>query len=354
MASPTYRLLRDLPVVIEGYELARLEQPFGEDFTRVCTVITLHGAGHEGVGEDVCYDAIDHDRMQEAGPVQPIAGRWSIDSLSRHLGTLQLFPEPPDWEAHYDYRRWAFESAALDLALRQAGAPLTDVLQRTASPLTFVTSRGLGNPPDATPVHRLIASVPGIRFKLDADPEWTPEFIADLAGTGRIDTIDLKGHYEGSIVDRGADPVLYARIAEAFPDAWIEDPRLTEATRPIIAEVWDRVTWDAPLHRLADITALEHPPRAINIKPSRFGPLSELCAVYDHVAEQGILAYGGGQGELGPGRDHIQYLAAVFHPDTSNDVAPREFNLPEITDGLPAPPLEPRLAPTGFRHEEAD
>ena len=41
------------------------------------------------------------------------------------------------------YRRWAFESAALDLALRQAGRSLADVLGR-ARPLNFVVSMRLG------------------------------------------------------------------------------------------------------------------------------------------------------------------------------------------------------------------
>ena len=86
----------------------------------------------------------------------------------------------------------------------------------------------------------------------------------------------------------------------------------------------------------------------VNVKPSRFGPLRALFATYDFCAEQGIGAYGGGQTELGVGRDHIQYLAALFHPDTPNDVAPREFNLPQIPDGLPQSPLELPLAASGF------
>jgi hypothetical protein len=353
MTSPaTYDRLRDLPLAVEGYELRRLEQPLSAEWVRVTTVVTLHGGGHDGVGEDVGYDEIDHVRHLEAGAVQPLSGSWTLDSFSRHLDGLALFPEPPEWEIFHDYRRWAFESAALDLALRQAGASLADALDRTPAPLTFVTSRGLGSPPDPSPVFDLIARVPGIRFKLDADPEWSDELIAALAGTGRVDTIDLKGHYEGSIVDPGADPHLYRRIVRAFPDAWLEDPRLTLETRPIIEGRWDRVTWDAPFHRLADVAALEVAPRMMNVKPSRLGRVAELLAVYDALERAGIGMYGGGQGELGPGRGQIQYLAALFHPDTPNDVAPRAYNLPELPDELPAPPLAPNYAPTGFRHHD--
>jgi hypothetical protein len=97
------------------------------------------------------------------------------------------------------------------------------------------------------------------------------------------------------------------------------------------------------------VLALEWEPRMVNIKPSRVGSLAELGRAYDFCAERGIGAYGGGQTELGVGRDHIQYLAALFHPDTPNDVAPRGFNAPELSDGMPVSPIEIDAAPTGFR-----
>jgi hypothetical protein len=89
----------------------------------------------------------------------------------------------------------------------------------------------------------------------------------------------------------------------------------------------------------------------VNIKPSRFGPLSELFGAYDYCDEQGIGAYGGGQTELGVGRGHIQYLASVFHPDTPNDVAPSGYNDPDqaTKPGLPNSPLQPDLDEVGFR-----
>lgn len=36
--------------------------------------------------------------------------------------------------------------------------------------------------------------------------------------------------------------------------------------------------------------------------------------------------YGGGMGELGVGRGQIELLAAMFHPDAPNDVAPSAYN----------------------------
>ena len=70
------------------------------------------------------------------------------------------------------------------------------------------------------------------------------------------------------------------------------------------------------------------------------------------AAERGIGAYGGGQTELGVGRDHIQYLASIFHPDTPNDTAPGAYNNPDLQESLPESPLEPRIAATGFRREQ--
>jgi hypothetical protein len=70
--------------------------------------------------------------------------------------------------------------------------------------------------------------------------------------------------------------------------------------------------------------------------------------MYDWCEREGVGAYGGGQTELGVGRDQIQYLASLFHPDTPNDTAPGGFNIPDLPDGLATSPLEPHIAPAGF------
>jgi hypothetical protein len=196
---------------------------------------------------------------------------------------------------------------------------------------------------------RVLERYPGTRFKLDPTNSWSDALIEELAASGAVDSLDLKGQYKGTPVDVVTDPELYAKLCEAFPDAWLEDPDLTDETRPVLEPHRDRVTWDAPIHSVDDILALEWEPRMVNIKPSRVGSLEELGRAYDFCAERGIGAYGGGQTELDVGRDHIQYLAALFHPDTPNDVAPRGFNDPALADGMPQSPLRIEPAPTGFR-----
>jgi hypothetical protein len=345
----TYDTIAGLTLEVDSYTFERLERPVSSEFTRVTTVIRLQGGGHEGIGEDVVYDADAHDLQQQQGPVLPLAGEHTLDGFSRLLGELDLFPAPPRWEVFRLYRRWGFESAALDLALRQARRSLANALDRPPRPVTYVVSLRLGEPPSIDPVRRRLERYPTMRFKLDPTSSWTDELVAELVETGAVDSMDFKGRYTGTIVDQPADPELYERVVRAFPDAWYEDPALTEETERVLAPHRDQITWDEPIHSVADIEALPFPPRMVNVKPSRFGSLPALFEAYAYCEERGIGIYGGGQFELGPGRGQIQYLASLFHPDAPNDVAPVGFHDPDPHPGLPASPLEPRLEPTGFR-----
>jgi L-alanine-DL-glutamate epimerase-like enolase superfamily enzyme len=344
----TYAQLADLPLTIEGCDFERLERQVSSEFTRVTTLVRLRGAGEEGVGEDVTYNGQDHEWLASDGQTLPLVGEWTLDSFSSHLAGLELFPSPPGMAAFLDYRRWAFESAALDLALRQAGRSLAEAVGRTTQPVRFVVSMRWDEP-SADPVRRLLDAHPGTRFKVDPVAGWTPELVADLAGLGVVDTADLKGQYEGTVVDNPADPALYQLVAEGFPTAWIEDPALTEETDAVLEPHRDRITWDAPIHSVEDIEGLPFPPRTINIKPSRFGSLQRLCEAYDYCADRGIGMYGGGQFELGVGRGQVQYLASLFHPDMPNDIAPGGYNFSPFDPGLPESPLAPAPAATGFR-----
>jgi hypothetical protein len=213
----------------------------------------------------------------------------------------------------------------------------------------FVVSLRLGEPPTIEPLRRRLELYPGLGFKLDPTSSWSEALIAELVSTGAVESVDFKAYYVGSIVDQPADPVLYERVVEAFPEAWIEDPALTPETDAILAAHRERFSWDAPIHSVRDIEALPYPPRMVNIKPSRLGGLRNLLEAFDHCARQGIGNYGGGQFELGVGRGQIQYLASLFHADAPNDVAPSGFNLPRPAPGLPASPLAPTPSATGFR-----
>jgi hypothetical protein len=337
-----FDLVRNLTLRIDAVETEVLSFTVSPEFTRKTTVIHLRGGGHEGVGEDVTYDAGEHD--PDRFPPLELAGDWTIESLSSHLDGIELFPAgEPDQHAYRDYRRWAFESAALDLALRQAGRSLADLLDRSWQPVTFVSSGR------ATGLEGWLALYPSLRFKLDATEDWTEQLIAELAARENVDVVDLKGQYSGTAVDSPPDPDLYGLVAAGFATAWIEDPALTPETDGVLEPHRDRITWDAPIHSWADVEALAFRPRCLNSKPSRFGSIARLFEFYDRCAELGIELYGGGQWELGPGRGQIQLLASLFHPSGPNDVAPGGYNSPEPLAELETSPLDPQADATGFR-----
>jgi L-alanine-DL-glutamate epimerase-like enolase superfamily enzyme len=316
-----YDRIAGLRVEIDGYEVERRELAVSTGFTRVTTTILLRGRGERGEGEDVTYAAEEHDGF----PIElPLAGTWTYADAS---AALEAFDLP-------DYRRWAFESAVLDLALRQAGLSLGDAVGREYRPVRFVVStRG--------DVHAWLAAIPSLELKLDAEEDWDEATIERLAATERVCVVDLKSFYSGTTVDLRPDPALYARVARGFPEAVIEDPALDEASRAALAGAEDRFSFDAPVHSLADLDALPVSPRWLNVKPSRFGTVARLLECIEACEERGIRMYGGGQFELGVGRSQIQALASLFYADGPNDVAPSAYNEGEPRSGLPVSPLPP-------------
>ena len=347
--SRLYEAIAELPLVIDALAFESASFEVSAQFTRTTTTVKLHGGRPErarlvGAGEDVTYDAQEHDPRRL--PRLELAGSWTIGSLSQRLEQEDLFPGgEPTQSAYRDYRRWAFESAALDLALAQSGHSLAELLGREAKPARFVSSTRTAS------LAAWLELYPGLRFKLDATAEWTDELVGSLAALGKVDVVDLKGAYHGTPVDNPADPALYRRVAELLPAAWIEDPALTDETDAVLAPHRERITWDAPIHSWADVEALPFPPRCLNSKPSRFGSLERLFDFYDRCDEHGIALYGGGQFELGVGRGQIQLLAALFHPDGPNDVAPGGYNESSPRPGLPTSPLPPRAGGAGFRRD---
>ena len=333
-----YGRLAGLGLVVEGYETERLELDVSSGFRRVTTTVVLRGTGHEGRGEDVTYVAEDHDGF----PLDlPLAGTRTFDDFSRLLGKLDLFPAGgPAMAGQETYRRWAFESAALDLALRQAGVSLGEALGREYRPLRFVVSTRLD-------IRPWLEVDPDLEFKLDPTPEWDPETMARIAATGRVRALDFKAYYEGTPVDNAPDPELYRAVAAAFPGALLEDPALDEGSRSALRGEEGRFSFDAPIHSWADVEALPVRPRHLNVKPSRFGSLARLLEAVERAQAEGIELYGGGQFELGVGRDQVQALASLFYAGGPNDVAPREYH-GEARPGAPRSPLVPLEQGPGF------
>jgi hypothetical protein len=337
-----YDSISDLPVTVDEWQLSLHERETSSDFTRTTTVIELHGDGETGYGEDVTYASEAHYRFNEDAELPPLTGAYAFDEFSEMVGELDLFPESdPEQSSARNYRRWAFESAALDLASKQADTTLGEVLGREYDPVRFVVSTRLGEPPTFDRIETLLEVDSALEFKLDPTEEWTPDLVERLAETDAVRILDLKGQYEGTDVDQSGDPDLYEMVADAFADAIIEDPDLTEETRPIIEAASDRVSWDYPITGVDSVESLPWEPNWLNIKPSRFGSVRSLLATIEHCEDRDIRLYGGGQFELDVGRAHIQALASLFYPDAPSDVAPGGYNDPEPQAGLPSSPLSP-------------
>src|SRR5215831_15408812 len=120
----TFERIADLPLQVDQVGCEALSQALGQ-WTRATTVVELSGGGHSGRGEDVTYDPALHPPFQERLPGLPLTGSHTLRSFSALLESIDLFEgAPPTMLAYTDYRRWAVESAALDLALLQSGLSL--------------------------------------------------------------------------------------------------------------------------------------------------------------------------------------------------------------------------------------
>ena len=316
---PLWDALAGLGARVDGYTVERRELAL-PGFTRVTTTVVMNGDGEAGQGEDVTYDADEHDGF----PAElMLAGTWTLEGLSRRLDDFDL----------PDYRRWAFESAALDLALRQARTSLGAILGQPYRPVRFVAST-------RSDVGPWLELDPALEFKLDATKEWDDELMHRLAALGRVRVIDLKAYYRGTSVDLAPDPAFYRAVATAFPDAVIEDAWLEDGCREALAGAEGRLSFDAPVHSLDDFDALPVEAKWLNVKPSRFGTARGLLECIEVCLDRGVRLYGGGQFELGPGRLQIQRLASLFYADGPNDVAPSAYNEGGPRPGLPRSPLQ--------------
>ena len=158
---PLFDAVKDLTLVIERVELEPHALPL-QHLTRRTTVVHLHGAGQEGVGEDVSYE----EELQLA---------FTADALPRpRRASTRSSRSPSSSPASPATGRWGLESAALDLALRQAGRSLAEAVGREPRP---VRVRRLAERRS----QELLALYPDLRFKLDASDAWTDEVVAELA-----------------------------------------------------------------------------------------------------------------------------------------------------------------------------
>ena len=204
------------------------------------TVIALQGAGEEGRGEDVTYEAGRPRRPAAGRPGARARGRVDVRLVlraprrARHLPGLHAragrLPPLPALGAS-SRRRWTSRCA-------RPARRCTSCSAATAEPVTFVVSSRMGDPPTLDPVARRLARLPDAALQarrhagLDrrADRAAAGDAAPWTRSTSRAPT---RAPSSTSRPTR----TFYRRIAEAFPDAWLEDPDLEtdEARRALAA-----------------------------------------------------------------------------------------------------------------------
>lgn len=340
--------LRELPVCVTGLELEELQLPVRESWTRRTRLLRLHGRQAEGCGEDVSWVEVSEAEILALYPEDLLIFEGSLQDWCARLDAREATPAylslATARQSEPDYLRWALESAALELALRQNQTTLAERLARTPEAIRFCLSMGLGNPPTTERLRAWLAHG-SYRFKLDAEPSWSPALIAELAALQCVEVVDFKHYYQGTIVDQEPDPALLERVLQGLPTVCIEDAKPDADTHALLLSHQSRLSWDAPIHQVEDIARVLPEgwptPKYLNIKPSRFGSWRRLSAVLAWAHAHGVQLYGGGQFELGIGREQAQALASLFYPQAANDLAPVLFHTASPRSGLPVSTMRP-------------
>ena len=333
----------DLPLVVEGCATETLAPgpEFAEEMHST-RLVRLSGAGEEGRSEDITL-------FFGAAPELALTGEWTLGaSPSTSRG----------WSSGSSRRSGSRRGAGATGATRRPRSISRS--RRRASRCTRRSASSRGRSRSSTrwawATRRAStrscagsSAVPDLRFKLDAARDWTPE-IAGGAGGHRAPS--TRSTSRAAMAWRSRTPTrsrpMYELVLAAFPDALLEDPHDLPEITPLVAPHAARVSYDAPIHTVADLDALSLPARTINVKPCRVGTLRDLFALYAACEERGLALYGGGMGELGVGRGQVQLLASLFHPDGPNDIAPPGYNALDPAPGLPRSPLAPQPVPAGF------
>ena len=275
----TYDRIADLPLVVErvGYQPHVLEMP---RFTRVTTVVQLPGGGEEGLGEDVTYDAETHEpASRSAARTLPLAGeldvRLVLDAGSASSTCSRTAAEHARSTAttaagRSRARRSTSRCARPGRSLAGGARPRARAgqLRRLAAPGRAAER--------SSPCTRRLARYPGaaLQARRHARLGRRADRRAGRDRRGRLDR--LQGRLQGH-AGRRAAPTRGSTgaCAEAFPDAWLEDPDLD--AEPTRRGARARTATGSPGTRRSTRWPTSRrcpfPPRTVNLKPSRFGSL---------------------------------------------------------------------------------
>ena len=332
--------LADLEVEIEDYALERLERDVSSDFTRVSTVIRLRGGGEEGVGEDVVYDAEDHDAAAGAGPVPPLAGRGRSATFSEHLRTgVDLFPQPPLSEAsaactattRTSRRRWTSRCA-------RPARRCTPTSAREPRPLTYVVLAAPRRAADARPG----APAPGSSAtpacaSSSTRPAVDREIVEGWPTSSAVDSVDFKGLYTArSSTPRRPRPLppRARRAARGVDRGPAPRREVTCSSCPPRPHLVGREHPRHRRHRGAAVPAEDGQRQAVAGRlaaPSCSRPTRTASSAASRCTAAGSSS-------SGPAAGRSSCSPSLFHPDGPNDVSPSGFHVPDPPRICPARP----------------
>ncbi|WP_433625052.1 hypothetical protein [Halomicrococcus sp. NG-SE-24] len=148
-SSELYAALCILPVTVEdiSFEGNRVETST-RTFER--TIVRIQGEGYAGFGEDTTPSIEAHNRLRnERFPLA--TGEHTVGTFASINDTELHVADHTPQRGDLNYLQWAIESAVLDLALKQSGQTLGEILDQKYEPVSFVASPSLEDPPSVTP-----------------------------------------------------------------------------------------------------------------------------------------------------------------------------------------------------------
>ena len=234
--------LAGLDLTVEGYETVRHEQ---------LRVERLHAGDHRDRAARRRPRGPRRRRdLRRARPrrLPGASSAWARPARSRVPAPALVaaaVPREPARPASREYRRWAFESAALDLALRQAGLSLGEALGLPYRPVRFVVSTRLDiRPWLALYPEPAVQARPHGRLGRRPDRRAWPR-------TGSVRIVDFKAYYAGRHVGRPARRApCTAPGWPRFPTRSSKTPPPTAAPPALVRAAARRLSWDAPIHSL--------------------------------------------------------------------------------------------------------
>jgi O-succinylbenzoate synthase len=316
----------------------RFRTSFGETTRKQFLLVEADGGDTSGWGECVADDAPFYSEETNASAAHVLGEFLAPAALDEELEGPEDFSRRVAPIRGNRMAKAALESALWDLAAREKGVPLRDLLGGVRDRVPVGVSLGLQPSLDA-----LLALVAKHveegyrRIKLKIEPGRDAALVA--AVRERFPSIDLTVDANAAYTPADA-PAL--RALDAFGLDYIEQPLGHEDLwehAALAREIATPICLDESIRSAADaaVAARIGAARVVNVKIGRVGGLAEARRIHDVCAAAGVPVWCGGMLESGVGRATNVHLATLpnFAKPGDTSSASRYFE-EDIVD----PPLE--------------